>query len=233
MSKIVIPEKEGLLIEMIERYCEKKFLIDLQSDKYPFLDYYSLDTEKITEDIERISSNGVDFITFMIQLNRKDAGIPYISYKISPSGEVSFNGILTAPSTICNDRQGLILRYEAITIRNTRKEYPDFAINYMGLKNWINNLEPRFRFRLSRNYRSLGFSCLDGEPPTERDVIRGFSYVFLSPHEMIPSKVSESVFLNKKFLNEGYQYKIIKLSDFLKLNKTKFLNWDSNPFQKN
>jgi len=233
MSKIVIPEKEGLLIEMIERYCEKKFLIDLQSDKYPFLDYYSLDTEKITEDIERISSNGVDFITFMIQLNRKDAGIPYISYKISPSGEVSFNGILTAPSTICNDRQGLILRYEAITIRNTRKEYPDFAINYMGLKNWINNLEPRFRFRLSRNYRSLGFSCLNGEPPTERDVIRGFSYVFLSPHEMIPSKVSESVFLNKKFLNEGYQYKIIKLSDFLKLNKTKFLNWDSNPFQKN
>ena len=46
MSKIVIPEKEGLLIELIERYCKNKFLIDLQSDKYPFLDYYSLDTKK-------------------------------------------------------------------------------------------------------------------------------------------------------------------------------------------
>lgn len=234
MSEIVIPKKEGLLIELIERYCEKKFLIDLHSDEYPYLDYYSLDTKKITEDIERISYRGVDFINFMIQLNIKDAGIPYLSYKISPSGEVSLNGILTAPSTSCDDREGLILRYEAIPVIKARyRQYPQLSIPYKGLKNWIKNFEPRFRLRLSSNFRSLGFSCLDGEPPLERDVIRGFSYVFASPHEMIPTKVSESVFLNKKFLDEGYQYKIIKLFDFLKLTKTEFLNWDSNPFQKN
>jgi hypothetical protein len=233
MSKIRIPEKEGLIIKLIEKYGKEKFSIDLQSDKPPFLDYYSLNTKIITNDIERMSYMGVDFITFMTQLNRKDAGIPYISYKISPSGEVSLNGILTAPSTTCDDREGLLLRYEAITIRNPSKEYLDFSITYKGLTNWRNELEPRFRFRISNSSRSLGFSCLDGEPPNEKMVIRGFSYVFRYHLEKIPSKPSESVFLDKKFLEQGYQYKIIKLSDFLNLNKTKFLNWDSNPFQKN
>lgn len=233
MSNIVIPEKEGLFIKLIERYGEEKFLIDLQSDKLPFLDYYSLDTKKITEDIERISHQGVDFITFMIQLKREDAGIPYISYKISPSGEVSLNGILTAPAKWCYDRQGLVLNYGAITVINPSKEYPDFSIPYKGLTNWRNKLEPRFRFRKNNNNRSLGFSCLDGEPPDKRTVIRGFTYVFQNNVEIYPTKLSRSVFLNKKFLDEGYQYKIIKLSDFLKLNKTKFLNWESNPFQKN
>jgi len=231
MSKIVIPKKEGLLIKLIEKYCEKEFLIDLQSDEPPFLDYYSLDTKKITEDIERMSYQGIDFINFMIQLNRKDAGIPYLSYKISPSGEISLNGILTAPSTTCDDEKGLLLRYGAITIRNRSKEYPDLSISYKGLMNWQKNIEPRFRLRLSEKHRSLGFSCFDGKPPTERNVIRGFSYVFADYNEIMPTKVSKSVFLNEKFLDEGYQYKIIKLSDFL--NETKFLNWDSNPFQKN
>ena len=233
MSEIVIPEKEGLIIKLIEKYGERKFLIDLHSDKNPYLDYYDLDTKKINEDIERISYRGVDFINFMIQLNRKDAGIPYLSYKISPSGEVSLNGILTVLSTVCNDKQGLLLTYEATTIRNPRREYPYFAIDYKGLKNWRNNLEPRFRFRKISGNRSLGFSCIDGETPIKSDVIRGFSYVLTSSHEIIPSKVSKSIFLNKKFLDEGYQYKIIKLSNFLKLNKTEFLNWDYNPFQKN
>jgi hypothetical protein len=229
---IIIPEKEGLLIKLIERYSiNKKFSIYVQKELFPYMDYYRLNTKKITEDIERMSYKSIDFITFMINLKGEDAGIPYLSYKISPSGEISLNGILTAPSKRCYERQGLVLRYEAMTIRNPSKEYPDWVINYEGLKKWVNNLEPRFRFRVSNNKRSLGFSCLDGEPPDKKTVIRGFSYIFNDSNEITPSKPSESVFLNKKFLEQGYQYKIMKLSDFL--NETKFLNWDSNPFQKN
>lgn len=231
MSKIVIPEKEGLIIKLIERYGISEFSIHVQKESIPYVDYYRLNTKKITEDIERMSYMGVDFITFMINLKSEDAGIPYLSYKISPSGEISFNGILTAPSKRCYERQGLVLRYEAITIRNPSKEYPDFVINYEGLKKWVNNLEPRFRFRISNKKRSLGFSCLDGEPPDKKTVIRGFSYVFNDSNEIIPSRPSESVFLDTNFLEQGYQYKIMKLSDFF--NETKFLNWDSNPFQKN
>ena len=36
MSKIRIPEKEGLIIKLIEKYAKEKFSIDLQSDKSPF-----------------------------------------------------------------------------------------------------------------------------------------------------------------------------------------------------
>ncbi len=224
-----MPKKEGLIIKLIEKYGNRKFLISKQSEFE--CDYYSLDTKKITKDIERMSYMGVDFITFMIHLKDKDSGIPYISYKISPSGEISLNGILTGPYKRCYERQGLVLKYEALTIRNPSKEYPSFTLPYEGLKTWVNNLEPRFRFRVSNKNRSLGFSCLDGEPPDKKTVIRGFSYIFNGSNEIYPSTPLRSVFLDKTFLEQGYQYKIIKLSDFF--NETKFLNWDSNPFQKN